>query len=104
VAVAETSGYVPAQAVRTGTDTVETAAGSFDAERIVVTYDEPVPSLIGEESATTETYWRGTGPQRLLVRLEAAGGRYQMTLVEHLRTAYWQENLWPRLARIEQRP
>jgi hypothetical protein len=104
VVVADSSAHVPATAVREGTDSVETAAGTFEAERIAVTYDVPVPSLIGETSARTETYWRGTGPQRLLVQLAAASGRYQMTLVEHLRTAYWQENLWPRLARVEQRP
>lgn len=104
VVVADSGATVPAQAVLRGVDMVETDAGTFDAERITVTYDEPVPSLIGEESARTETYWRSTDPQRLLVRLEAASGRYQMSLVEHLRTAYWQENFWPRLTRIEQRP
>jgi hypothetical protein len=62
-----------------------------------------VPSLIGEERDARETCWRGTGPQRLLVRVEAESGRYQMALVEHLRTPYWQENLWPKLARIEKR-
>jgi hypothetical protein len=104
IAVADTAGYVPAQATLAGRDTVTTEAGPSEAERIVVTYDAPVPSLIGEESARTETYWRGTGPQRLLLRMEAADGRYRMVLAEHLRTTYWQENLWPRLARIDQRP
>jgi len=69
-----------------------------------VTYDAPVPSLIGEESARRETYWRGTGPQRLLVKMKATSGRYRMALVEHLRTAYWTEHLWPKLARVEKRP
>jgi len=104
VVVADSGATVSAQAVLRGVDTIETDAGTFDTERITVTYDEPVPSLIGEESANAETYWRRTGPERLLVRMEAVSGRYQMSLVEHLRTAYWEENLWPRLARIEQRP
>ena len=104
VAVADETTHVSAQAVFTGTDSVETEAGAFDAERIAVTYDTPAPSLIGEESASTEVYWRGTGPQRLLLRMEAASGRYQMSLVEHLRTAYWEENLWPRLQRVAERP
>mgnify|MGYP006282427023 CR=1 FL=1 len=104
VTVADSSAHVGARAVREGTETVETEAGSFEAERIAVTYDAAVPSLIGESSARRETYWRGTGSERLLVRMEAESGRYRMTLVEHLRTAYWQENLWPRLARVEQRP
>jgi hypothetical protein len=104
VTVAEDTAHVPVRAVRAGGDSVQTEAGSYEAERIVVTYDRPVPSLIGEESATTETYWRSTRPERLLLRMEAASGRYRMGLVEHLRTAYWQENLWPRLARVAERP
>jgi len=27
-----------------------------------------------------------------------------MELVEHLRTAYWEENLWSRLNRVAERP
>ena len=104
VTVAADTAHVPARAVLAGVDSIDTEAGAYEAERIVVTYDTPVPSLIGEESAPKETYWRSTGPERLLVRVEAESGRYQMTLIEHLRTAYWQENLWPRLARVEERP
>ena len=104
VPVMDEQTHVSAQAVRAGTETVETEAGSFETTRVTVTYDAPVPSPIGEESDSTETYWRSTGPRRLLVRMEAGGGRYQMALVEHLRTPYWEENLWPKLSRIEERP
>jgi hypothetical protein len=104
VTMADSSAHASATAVRTGTETLETEAGSFETERITVTYEQPVPSLIGETSAGSETYWRSTGPYRLLVRMEAESGRYQMALVEHLRTAYWKENLWPKLARVEKRP
>lgn len=104
VPLADSSAYVSAQAVRTGTDSIETEAGTYDTDRIVVHYESSIPSLIGEEADTTEIYWRGTGPERLLVQMEADGGRYRMTLVEHLRTAYWEENLWPMLDRIETRP
>lgn len=104
VAVADSGTHVPARAVLTGTDTVETEAGAFETERIAVTYESVVPSLIGEKSASTETYWRGTGPERLLVRMRARSGRYRMSLVEHLRTPYWKENLWPKLARVKERP
>jgi hypothetical protein len=97
-------GHVPATAVLMGQDSVDTPAGRYATERIRVRYEAPVPSMVGEESDSTETYWRGTGPQRLLVKMEAASGRYRVTLVEHLRSAYWQENLWPRLERIEARP
>lgn len=104
VAVADSGVHVPARAVRTGRETIETEAGSFETERIKVAYEAPVPSLIGEESARTETYWRGTGPERLLVRMRAERGRYRMNLVEHLRSPYWEENLWPKLARVKERP
>ena len=104
VVVADSAAHVPARAVHHGIDSVETGVGLAEAERIAVTYDEPVPSMIGEESARTEMYWRGTGSQRRLLRMEAKSGRYRMELVEHLRTAYWNENLWPRLDRIERRP
>ena len=104
VPVVDSSAHVSARAVRVGAETVRTEAGAHDTERIVVHYETPVPSPIGETSDTTEIYWRGTGPERRLVRMEAEGGRYQMTLVEHLRTPYWQENLWPKLDRIDERP
>ena len=45
----------------------------------------------------------GNGAQ-ILLKLESETGRYRMTLVEHLRTAYWRENLWPRLTQVTQRP
>ena len=104
VAVADSTTHVSARAVHQGRDSVETEAGTFAAQRIAVTYDAPVPSPIGESSATTETYWIGTGAERRLLRVAAESGRYQMALVEHLRIPYWNENLWPRLARIDSRP
>jgi len=95
---------VAATAVHAGSDSVRTPAGAYDAERIRVNYDEPVPSMIGEEADTQEVYWRGTGRQRLLVKVKAESGRYQMQLVEHVRSPYWEENLWPKLKRIQNRP
>lgn len=96
--------HIPATAVHAGRDSVTTPAGAFAAERIQVTYDAPVPSMVGEESDTTETYWRGTGPYRRLLRLEAESGRYQLALAEGLRSAYWEENIWPKLEQIKARP
>ncbi|HMB90032.1 MAG TPA: hypothetical protein VKP65_04240 [Rhodothermales bacterium] len=96
--------YVQARARLDGTDTMDLESGSTEAERIVVMYDTPVPSLIGEETDESETYWRGTDPLRLLLKVESATGRYNMTLVEELRTPYWNENLWPRLERVTTRP
>lgn len=103
VATAE-GDHIPATATHAGTDSVDTPAGRYEADRIRVTYESPVRSMVGEESDTTETYWRGTGPDRLLLKMEAESGRYQMALVEHVRTAYWEDNLWPNLERIEERP
>ncbi|MFQ5568107.1 MAG: hypothetical protein ACE5G0_00445 [Rhodothermales bacterium] len=96
--------YVRARALFEGPDTIELLSGNVEAERIVVRYDQPVRSLVGEETDASETYWRGTGPERLLLKLEGETGRYRMTLVEALRTPYWSENFWPRLTQVTQRP
>lgn len=104
VADMDSSAHVPAQAVREGQERIETPAGTYEAERIVVTYDRPVPSPIGEQSDTTERYWVGTGDQRRLLKVEAASGRYRMHLVEHLRSPYWKENVWSQLERVRERP
>mgnify|MGYP006420563481 CR=1 FL=1 len=93
VTSADSSARVPAQAVHAGRDSLDTPAGTYRATRIVVRYDRPVPSLIGERSARTETHWGGTGSQRRLLRLAAQDGRYRMALVEHLCSPYWQENI-----------
>ena len=97
--------FVGATARLDGSETLEDLpGGAAEAERIVVSYDRPVRSLIGETTDGSETYWRGTDPYRLLLKLEAETGRYRMTLAEELRSAYWSEDLWPRLERIETRP
>ena len=87
-----------------GRETVETPAGRFDAEKIAVTYDGRTPSLVGERTAGREHYWRSTGPGRELVKLASTDGSYAMVLVETLRSAYWRENFFPRLKRVDERP
>ena len=104
VAVADSSSFVPAEAIVQGRDSVETEAGRFAAERIDVTYEAPVRSPIAERTARTETYWVGTTPQRRLLRVEGGDERYVMSLVEHLRTPYWKENIWDNLDRVDERP
>lgn len=96
--------YVRARARLEGTDSVDLSSGVVEAERIVVRYDAPVPSLIGAEAGASETYWRGVDPARRLLKLEGEAGRYRMTLVEALRSPYWRENFWPRLTQVTQRP
>lgn len=103
--VATTEGsHVPATATLAGPDTVTVAADSITAQRIEVRYEAPVPSPIAETTDARETYWRGTGAGRRLLRVAGGSGRYQMTLVEHLRSPYWQENIWTRLDRVDERP
>jgi hypothetical protein len=96
--------FLPVTARSGGRDSVELAMGTLPAERVRLTYSQRTPSPIAESVDSTETYWRGTGPARRLLRLESGSGSYRMELVEHLRSAYWDENLWPRLERVEQRP
>lgn len=91
-------------AVLSGTEPLALPSGERDAERIELTYDVPAASPIGEKTGTTETYWRGTGEARHLLKMSGDDGRYAMTLVEELRTPYWRENLWPRLQRVSERP
>lgn len=102
--VLQDGAYIPVVAERVGTETVETEAGVFDTERIELRYEAEAPSLIGEGADASEIYWRGTGPDRLLIRFEGASGRYRMVLKEHLRSAYWRENFYPSLARVAARP
>lgn len=104
VADPDSSAHVPAHARKVGREQVETPAGTYEADRILVTYDRKVPSPIGEQSGLTEHYWVATGAERRLLKMKAANGRYQMQLVEHLRTPYWKENLWTRLDRVDKRP
>lgn len=91
-------------AILSGTETLNLPGGDREAERIELTYDAPAASPVGEKTGTTETYWRGTGKARHLLKMSGDDGRYTMTLVEELRTPYWRENLWPRLARVQERP
>lgn len=97
-------GLISATARLDGEVTISTPGGNRATERIQVSYAEPVNSPVGEETGATETYWRGTDPARTLVRLSGDEERYTMTLVEDLRVAYWNDNLWPMLERISERP
>jgi hypothetical protein len=104
VNVVTPEGTVEAEIRGAGPDTVQVASASAPARRFTVDYADEVPSPYGETAAGQETYWRGTGKERLFLKLEAADGSYSVSLVEHLRTPYWQENLWPQLEKIENRP
>ena len=96
--------FLPVTARFAGRDSVQLAMGILPAERVRLTYSQRTPSPIAERVDSTETYWRGTGAERRLLQMESGSGSYRMELVEHLRSPYWEENLWPRLERIEERP
>lgn len=95
---------VGARAELAGRESVKTAAGEHETEKITVHYEDAVPSLVGEQADAAEHYWRSTGPGRVLVKLEAESGRYRMVLLEELRSAYWRENFFTRLERVDERP
>lgn len=95
---------VGARAALVGRDSISTPAGSFYADRVEVRYERAAPSPIAEEVDLVETYWLAPDEARTLLRIEGSTGRYEMDLVEHLRSAYWEENVYDRLERVETRP
>ncbi len=96
--------FLPVTARFAGRDSVQLAMGTLPAERVRLSYSQRTPSPIAETVDSTETYWRGTGAAHRLLQIESSSGSYRMELVEHLRSPYWEENLWPRLERIAARP
>ncbi|MEM1268929.1 MAG: hypothetical protein AAGI08_02670 [Bacteroidota bacterium] len=96
--------YVDVTAEMAGTETMQTDAGPMETEKITLRYAGEVRSLIGETADSVEHYYRGTDDARLLVGLVADSERYRMTLVEHIRSPYWSENLYPKLQRVDARP
>jgi len=95
---------VRAQASMTGKETVSTDAGEMDTDVITVKYEKPISSSIGNKSDLEENFWVSTRPDRILVQMAGESGRYKMTLVEDLRSAYWKENFYPGLKRVTARP
>lgn len=81
---------------------IEDSDDRYDYVR--VRYESPVHSMIAEETDLEETYIVERSDLRLLVALEGATGRYRMSLVEALRSAYWDEDLFERLEEVEARP
>ena len=69
-----------------GREPLATPAGTYETEKITVSYDGAVPSLVGETADGVEHYWRDTGPGRVLVQLEAESGRYRLVLLGELRS------------------
>ena len=100
----ESGETVAASAHLAGSDSVATPTGPTEAERIVVIYESPIPSPLAEEADPSEIYWRAMDPSRTLLRMEGSTGRYEMDLVEALRSPYWDENIYRQLERVQERP
>ena len=100
----ESGRTIGATATVAGRDSVTTPAGTFAAHRIEVHYAEAAPSPVAEVTDAHETYWIADDEGRTLLRLESESGRYEMELVERLRSAYWDDDVYERLERVDARP
>lgn len=85
-------------------DSAFTTESGQAAEAIAVTYARPVHTPLTDQPTAAEVFWRGPGPDRLLLRWAAADGAYALTLTEALRSPYWQEDVYERLERVTARP
>jgi hypothetical protein len=77
--------------------------GDVEAEKILIHYAKPVASILGVETSR-ETYWRGPDAQRTLLAMEGDGATHGLRLVESVRSAYWQEDIFPKLQRVKTHP
>lgn len=98
----EDGSTVSVSATFRGPESLETPAGSRDAERIELHYDGEYRSFISRRGAADETYWRGLEADRPLIAIESES--YRMQLVEHVRSQYWREDVYKKLERVTTRP
>lgn len=100
---------IQARLERLGVETVRLPGGAEEAEKIAVEYSQaprfraatapPGPFGAG---GRREIYWRRTGANRQILRMEGDG--YGMTLIEELRAKHWKEDFSPRLERVRRYP
>ncbi|CAN5543637.1 hypothetical protein BH23BAC4_BH23BAC4_04360 [soil metagenome] len=95
---------IPGVMTSVGSEEYSLSGAITTAEILEVRYAAQVPSPIGELAATSERYWVGPLPDRILYRIEAADGRYRLEMVESARSAYWEENVFDGLSQVRQRP
>ena len=91
--------HVDAMVEVTGTENVNGTEG----ERIVVHYAHAIDSTFGTQ-VDKEVFWRGLDPARTLLKVEALNRSYGLALVESVRSAYWQENVFDRLSHVKAHP
>lgn len=89
---------------RKGPFSMKVGGSEIPGEELELTYALAVASPIGESTALGERFVRGLDPARLMLAWEDPAGRYSARLVEHLRSAYWSEDLFPRLKTVKNRP
>lgn len=95
---------VAATARLAGVRTVPVGDEEIEGEEIAIIYSADVPSVIAERADREERYVRAPAGERLLLLVEGASGAYRMALVEAVRSAYWEEDLFSGLERVEERP
>ncbi|MCB1051949.1 MAG: hypothetical protein H6510_06230 [Acidobacteria bacterium] len=71
---------------------------------IELRYAGQIASPIGEKNELRETVFLSKQPDRVLVKWQAADQRYSMEMLEHMRSAYWRENLYEKAQVIASRP
>lgn len=95
--------HVSAMVEVVGKEPVSTPAGELEGEKILVHYAKSTPSIFGTPT-TEEIFWRGTDPARTLLKMQSDAGTHGLKLVETVRSAYWQENVFSKLSRVKARP
>lgn len=96
--------FVEATATREGTETVTLEHLEAEGERIAVRFEAPVPGLVTAMDVAEVTYWRSTADDRTLLRVRGEDITFDMRLVETIRSAYWEEDIWAQLEHIDEHP
>lgn len=96
--------FVRATATREATETVSLEHLEEEGERIAVEFEDAVPGLVTAMDVSEMTYWRSTTDDRTLLRVRGEDVEFEMSLVETLRTAYWEEDIWEQLEHVDSHP
>ncbi len=94
---------ISAMAELKGKESVQIAGAQLEAEKIRVFFAKSVGSLLTGAAKHNElVFWRGTDPARTLLKWQSAVEGVE--LVETLRSAYWQEDVFARLKKPRAHP
>jgi hypothetical protein len=84
--------------------TLEHVRSDDESDTFIVHYARPVTSPFGETSDMEETIVVGRSPFRPVLSIVSGTGRYRVRLIESVRSAYWEEDVFERLQRVDERP